>query len=206
MKRVILLNNPKFVKLNNKLYEINTDFRIALKCNEIAKNEKIGDIERAMAIIYMLFGEEGLNCNEMDKLLELGLKYITIFQKNKNGLKTIFESNFELDFQKCEGLIRSSFKFDYNYDPYELDYLHWYDFYNDLNNLSTSEFGNCCILNRVISILNQDASKIENDKDRQKLYETQEILKEKYCVQKEVKLTKEQEKSVEEFYKALEIT
>ena len=39
MKRVILLNNPKFVKLNNKLYEINTDFRIALKCNEIAKND-----------------------------------------------------------------------------------------------------------------------------------------------------------------------
>ena len=125
--------------------------------------------------------------------------------KGQKGLKNEPESKYELDFYKCQGLIRSSFKFDYNYDPYELEYLHWYDFYNDLENLSTSELGNCCILNRIISILNQDTSKIKDSKEKQKIIETQKQLQEKYCVKKEKKITKEQEKSAKAFYKSLGI-
>lgn len=199
------MNNPNYVKVDDKLYKINTDFRVAIECNKIAQNTKIGDYERAMAIIFKLFGEDGLNCVKIDKLLELGIKYISLLDTNKNDLKTNLKANLDIDISKCEGLIRSSFKFDYNYDPYELKYLHWYDFYNDLENLSTSEFGNCCILNRVISILNQDASKIKDNKERQKLVETQKLLKEKYCVIQEKELTDEQEKSAEEFYKALNL-
>lgn len=199
------MNNPNYVKVDDKLYKINTDFRVAIECNKIAQDTKIGDYERAMAIIYKLFGEDGLNCVKIDKLLELGIKYISLLDTNKNDLKTNLKANLDIDISKCEGLIRSSFKFDYNYDPYELKYLHWYDFYNDLENLSTSEFGNCCILNRVISILNQDASKIKDNKERQKLVETQKLLKEKYCVIQEKELTDEQEKSAEEFYKALNL-
>lgn len=199
------MNNPNYVKVDDKLYKINTDFRVAIECNKIAQDTKIGDYERAMAIIYKLFGEDGLNCVKIEKLLELGIKYISLLDTNKNSLKNDLKANYDIDISRCKGLIKSSFKFDYNYNPYELKYLHWYDFYNDLENLSTSEFGNCCILNRVISILNQDASKIKDDKERQKLIETQELLKEKYCVQKEAKLTNEQEKSVQEFYKALNL-
>lgn len=199
------MNNPNYVKVDDKLYKINTDFRVAIECNKIAQNTKIGDYERAMAIIFKLFGEDGLNCVKIDKLLELGIKYISLLDTNKNNLKADLKANLDIDISKCEGLIRSSFKFDYNYDPYELKYLHWYDFYNDLENLSTSEFGNCCILNRVISILNQDASKIKDNKERQKLVETQKLLKEKYCVIQEKELTDEQEKSAEEFYKALNL-
>lgn len=199
------MNNPNYVKVDDKLYKINTDFRVAIECNKIAQDTKIGDYERAMAIIYKLFGEDGLNCVKIEKLLELGIKYISLSDTNKNSLKNDLKANYDIDISKCKGLIKSSFKFDYNYNPYELKYLHWYDFYNDLENLSTSEFGNCCILNRVISILNQDASKIKDDKERQKLIETQKLLKEKYCVQKEAKLTNEQEKSVQEFYKALNL-
>lgn len=199
------MNNPNYVKVDDKLYKINTDFRVAIECNKIAQDTKIGDYERAMAIIYKLFGEDGLNCVKIEKLLELGIKYISLLDTNKNSLKNDLKANYDIDISKCKGLIKSSFKFDYNYNPYELKYLHWYDFYNDLENLSTSEFGNCCILNRVISILNQDASKIKDDKERQKLIETQKLLKEKYCVQKEAKLTNEQEKSVQEFYKALNL-
>lgn len=199
------MSNPEYVKVDDKLYKINTDFRVAIECNKIAQDTKIGDYERAMAIIYKLFGEDGLNCVKIEKLLELGIKYISLLDTNKNSLKNDLKANYDIDISKCKGLIKSSFKFDYNYNPYELKYLHWYDFYNDLENLSTSEFGNCCILNRVISILNQDASKIKDDKERLKLIETQKLLKEKYCVQKEAKLTNEQEKSVQEFYKALNL-
>ena len=197
------MSKPEYVKVDDKLYKINTDFRVAIMCNNIAKDTKICDSERALAIIYVLFGKDGLECTKMDKLLELGIKYINISKDISKQLKNNPSDKFEIDISKCEGLIRSSFKFDYNYDPYELKYLHWYDFYNDLENLSTSEFGNCCILNRVISILNEDASKIKDNKERNKLIEAQNYLKEKYCVSQEKELTKEQEESVKNFYKAL---
>lgn len=197
------MNKPEYVKVDDKLYKINTDFRVAIECNKIAMDKKIGDYERALAIIYKLFGEDGLDCTKMSKLVELGLKYISMSNDLEKGLKDDLEGNFELDMSKCQGLISSSFKFDYGYDPYELDYVHWYDFYNDLSNLSTSEFGNCCILNRIISILNQEPKKIKDNKERQKLIETQKMLKAKYCVSNEKEMTKEQSESAEKFYELL---
>ena len=198
------MNNPEYVKVDNKMYKINTDFRIALECNNIAEDKTIGEYERALAIIYKLFGEDGLDCENQDKLLELAMKYL-LLGREQNSLKNEPHNKYELDFNKCIGLIKASFKFDYKYDPYELEYLHWYDFYNDLESLSTSEFGNCCILNRVTSILNQEPKEIKDNKQRQKLIEAQKLLQQKYCKQEEVKMTKEQEESAKAFYKSLGI-
>jgi len=198
------LNNPNYVKVDDKLYKINTDFRIALECNAIAEDTSIGNLERALAIIYKLFGEDGLNCNNQNKLIELAEKYL-LLGNNKKDLKNKNKEKYELDFNKCIGLIKASFKFDYKYDPYELEYLHWYDFYNDLESLSTSEFGNCCVLNRVISILNQEPKEIKDSTQRSKLIDMQEMLKKKYCKYKERERTKEQEESARAFYKSLGI-
>ena len=198
------MSNPQYVKVDDKLYKINTDFRIALECNNIAEDKTIGEYERALAIIYKLFGEDGLDCENQNKLLELGMKYL-LLGNDKKELKSENKEKYELDFNKCIGLIKASFKFDYKYDPYELEYLHWYDFYNDLESLSTSEFGNCCILNRVTSILNQEPKEIKDNKQRQRLVEAQKLLQQKYCKQEEVKMTKEQEESAKAFYKSLGI-
>lgn len=198
------MNNPQYVKVDDKLYKINTDFRVALECNRIAEDTSIGEYERALAIIYKLFGEDGLDCENQNKLLELGMKYL-LLGNDKKELKNENKEKYELDFNKCIGLIKASFKFDYKYDPYELEYLHWYDFYNDLESLSTSEFGNCCILNRITSILNQEPKEIKDNKQRQKLIEAQKLLQQKYCKQEEVKMTKEQEESARAFYKSLGI-
>lgn len=148
--------------------------------------------------------KNGLDCKNQNKLLELGMKYL-LLGNDKKEPKSENKEKYELDFNKCIGLIKASFKFDYKYDPYELEYLHWYDFYNDLESLSTSEFGNCCILNRVTSILNQEPKEIKDNKARQRLIEAQKLLKQKYCKQEEVKMTKEQEESAKAFYKSLGI-
>ena len=198
------MSNPYYVKVDNKIYKINTDFRVALECNNIAQDKNTGDYERALAIIYKLFGEDGLECDNQSRLIELGIKYLSLGNEEKS-IKSHSDDKFEIDFEKCTGLISSSFKYDYKYDPYEKEYLHWYDFYNDLENLSSSELGNCCILNRIIAILNQDASKIKDSKDRQKLIDAQKMLKQKYCINEEKKVTKEQEESARAFYKSLGI-
>lgn len=195
------MSNPQYVKVDGKLYKINTDFRVALECNDIAEDASIGSLERAMAIIYKLFGEKGLDCENQNKLFELGMKYL-LLGKDKNSLKNEPHDKYELDFNKCIGLIKASFKFDYKYDPYELEYLHWYDFYNDLESLSTSEFGNCCVLNRITSILSQEP---KDNKTRQKLIEEQKMLKKRYCKTEEKEITKEQAESAIAFYKSLGI-
>lgn len=201
------MSNPKYVKVDDELYEINTDFRVALECDRIARDKNIGDYERVLAIIYKLFGEKGLSCQNQNKLVESGLKYLKVndITETEKQLKNENKSKNELDFSKCEGLIRSSFKFDYNYDPYELEYLHWYDFYNDLENLSTSEFGTCCVLSRIQSILNTDISKIKDTKERTKVVDAIKLLKEKYCYSEEKTITKAQEESAKAFYKSLGI-
>ena len=199
------LNNPQYVKVDGKLYKINTDFRVALECNDIAVDKNIGEYERALGILYKLYGEAAFLCENQPRLLELALKYLSLGNE-ENSLKMDSNNNFELDFKKCKGLIESSFKFDYGYNPYELDYLHWYTFYNDLQNLSTSEFGTCCPLNRIASILNQDASKIKETKDRNNLVMLQQELKQKYCVSdnhSKVELTDEQIQSAKAFYEEL---
>ena len=199
------LNKPEYVKLDNgKLLKINTDFRVAIECDSIARNKNIGDFERALAIVYKLFGEEGLNYENQNRLVELSMKYITLGKQQK-GVKNEPRNEYQLDFNKCRGLISSSFKFDYKYDPYELEHLHWYDFYNDLENLSTSEFGNCCILNRIVSLLNYDTSKVKEDKERQKLVEAKRELKKKYCIIEEKEMTEKQKESAKEFYKSIGI-
>ena len=56
------MNNPEYVRTKNgKNYKINTDFRVALKCNEVSMDTSIGDLERTLAIVYLLFGDEGID-------------------------------------------------------------------------------------------------------------------------------------------------
>lgn len=199
------LNKPEYVKLENgKLLKINTDFRVAIGCDTIARNKNIGDFERSLAIVYKLFGEDGLSYQNQNRLVELAMKYITLGRSEK-GVKTNSRDTFQLDFKKCSGLISSSFKYDYKYDPYELDYLHWYDFYNDLENLSSSEFGNCCILNRIVNLLNCDESKIKDSAEKKKIIDAKKELKKKYCIIEEQEITDEQKESAKAFYKSIGI-
>lgn len=163
------MNNPEFVRIGNKKYKINSDFRIAIECNKIAMDNSIGEYEKALAIIFKLFGDSGLSDFENhQKLLELGQKFLRL---NKD-----FEDNHEepdMDFEQDKHYIRSSFIQDYNYNPYDLNYLHWWDFYNDLNGLSNSEFGNCCVLNRVRNLRNYNVSQIKDSKERRKITKAQ---------------------------------
>ena len=53
-----MIKNPEYALVNDRKYKINTDFKIALRCEEISQNKDISDTERALAIIYLLFGDE----------------------------------------------------------------------------------------------------------------------------------------------------
>ena len=193
------MNNPEYVKIGDKKYKINTDFRVAIECNEVAQSNDISDTERSLAIIYKLYGDEGLdNPQDWEKLLKLAIKYFCLE-------KDLEDNNEEpdMDFQQDRYYIRSSFIQDYKYNPYDMKYLHWWDFFNDLSNLSNSEFGNCCILNRIRNLRTIDVSKIKDYKEKERILKAKKQVSLKSQKDVDIEMTDEEKESQDRFYKAL---
>ena len=186
------MNNPKYAEVNGRRYKINTDFRYALKCNEIAKDETIGERERALALIYTLFGEEAMKyTNDYEKLLKIALKYLS------RGEEIDDSEEPDMDFIKDYSYIKTSFRSDYGIKLDE-EKMHWYEFMDLMDGLSNSEMGNCCILNRIRNLRNYDTKDIKDP------IELEKILKAKERVSlKKKTLTQEQEESVDNFLREI---
>lgn len=188
---------PEYIRVGNKEYKINTDFRVAIECNEIAENKNIGDYERALAIIYKLYGSEALNdFNNHQKILELTKKYLACGQE----LKETHEQP-DMDYVEDMDYIEASFMSDYNIDLSNTN-MDWYKFNKLINGLSNSEMGNCCVLNRVRNLRNFNVSEIKDQKERQKIIKAkQQVALKKNKVKKQA--TEKQKESAKKFIEAL---
>lgn len=195
------MTNPTKIKIVEKVYKINTDFRVALECNKIAQDETITDYERALAIIYKLYGDEGLNDVEnYEKLLELGQKYLQIGKDMSSTSKGKYEQS-DFDYEEDYDYIVASFMYDYHIDLNNTE-MHWWTFWNLLNGLSNSEFGSCCILSRIRNLRNYDTSQIKDIKQRTEMEE----MKERFALKKnKPKITKEQKQTRNKFLSKLGI-
>ena len=190
------MNYPEFAEVNGKKYKINTDFRVAIECNEIALDDSIGEYERALAVIYKLFGDEGLNDYENhERLLELGRVFLACGKE----IDTNSGEEADMDFVQDMDYIEASFMSDYSIDLTNVE-MHWWKFFNLMNGLSNSEMGNCCVLNRVRNLRTYDTKDIKDQKQLAKIEEA----KRKVALKKRVKvtkLTKEQERNIENYLK-----
>ena len=193
-------NYPEYAEVNGKKYKINTDFRVAIECNRIAEDNDIGEYERALAIIYTLFGDEGLDDSENHvDLLEIAKKYLTCGK----GLDGSNNEKPDMDFVEDMDYIEASFMSDYHIDLSNVE-MHWWKFFNLMSGLSNSEMGNCCVLNRIRNLRTFDVKDIKDKKERDKIIKAQkEVALKKY--RKEDNLTKEQEESMAELNKIIGI-
>lgn len=179
---------PEFVKVGDKKYKIFTDFRVALKCDEIIRDISIGDYERTLAIIYKLFGDNGLNDkNKRGKLRELALKYLSRGEEPEvsNEAK---EPN--MDFKQDMSYIYASFMSEYQIDLYEKE-MHYYTFLDLLNGLSED-----CVLNRIRYIRDFDINEVDDVKERKRIMELKKSVALK---QDKEKLTEEEKEKMESF-------
>lgn len=191
------MNYPEYIKINDKKYKINTDFRVAIECNEIAMDETISDFERALAIIYKLFGDDGINdTDNYEKLLELAQKYLSCG-------KEVVDNNEEpdMDFIQDMDYIETSFMSDYSIDLANTE-MHWWKFYNLMNGLSNSDIGNCCVLNRVRNLRTYDTKDIKDQKELEKIKKAKEQVALKKKVVKK-NLTDKQQSNINAFYETL---
>lgn len=185
---------PQYVKVGEKKYKINTDFRVAIECDRIARDNTIGDYERVLAIIYKLFGEEGINAFEdHEKLLELGKKYLLCGKETS-------DDEPDMDFVEDYGYIWASIYSDYHGLDIDKENIHWWKFMDLMDGLSNSELGDCCVLNRIRNLRNFDTKDIKDAKEKQKIEEA----KERVALKRNRKVaTKEQQENVEQALKQL---
>lgn len=183
----------KKIQIEDTIYEANTDFRIAIRCNEIATDDTIGDFERVLGILCTIFGDGIDNFKEhpehMEKLLKWAKKWLSCGEE-------IIDTHEQPDMDYVEDMeyIEASFMSDYHIDLENED-MDWHKFNKLINGLSNSEMGNCCVLNRIRNLRNLDLSEIKDNKERQKIAKAKEsVALKKY--KKENHLTKEQEESM----------
>lgn len=188
---------PEYVRVKDKEYKINTDFRIAIECNKIAEDETIDNVERALGIICTLFGEEAIDDEEnYVKLLELAEKYLLCGKEKDNS-----DEEPDMDFEEDMDYIEASFMSDYSIDLSNTK-MHWWKFFNLINGLSNSELGDCCVLNRIRNLRNFNTSEIKDTKEKQRI----EKEKKKVALKKnkkKKKITEKQKQSAVELYTAL---
>lgn len=181
------MNNPEYIEVKGRRIKINTSYKVALRCNEISMDNSISDLEKTFAILYLLYGDEGLNdINDCEELMRLAIKYLSCNQENE-----VDKEEPDMDFKQDWNLIRASFKSDYGINLNEED-LHWWDFYTYLNGLRED-----CVLNRIRELRTYDTSSIKDVKEKNRL----DKAKKRFALKKEINLTKKQQENVENFYK-----
>lgn len=187
------MNYPEYIEINSKKYKINTDFRIGIECDRVANDDNIDDNERALAIIYLLFGKEALeDVKNHNELLKASKLYLNCGKEYKEE-----HEEADMDFIQDFDYIEASFMSDFHIDL-EFSNMHWWKFIKLLNGLSNSETGNCCVLNNIRNLRNMDVSQIKDDKERAKILKA----KQKVALHKKVKtLNEEQMQAMEEFNK-----
>lgn len=180
----------KKIQIEDTIYEAKTDFRTAIRCNEIATDETIGDFERALGIICTLYGTSALdNPSHYEKLLKWALKWLSCGKEIEDT-----GEQPDMDYVEDMDYIEASFMSDYGIDLSESE-MDWHKFSNLMNGLSNSELGNCCVLNRIRNLRNLDLKEIKDEKEKGKLAKAKEsVALKKY--KKENHLTKEQEESM----------
>lgn len=159
------LSYPKFAKVNGHKYKINTSYKVALKCNEVAESD-VSDEERSLAIIYLLFGDKSLdNPKDWEGLLKVALKFLSC---GKEDVTDIDEVNMSIN--EDWSYIQSSFFSDYGIDISKTD-MHFWQFFDLLCGLTDK-----CILNRVRFVRDFDIRQIKDPKEKQKWIKQKEMV------------------------------
>lgn len=200
-----LNNYPDFVEIADKEYKINTDFRVALRCNEISMDDTITEDEKNMAMVYLLFGEKGIEDQTIMEILVYYAYKFLLCQRNFDEEETENNQNDEepdMDFIQDMPFIEASFMSDYHIDLEHTE-MHFWKFMDLINGLTDNEMGNCCILNKIRNIRRRNLQEIDDPKERKEV----ENLQKRFALKrhkKEKEFTEEEIKNMEEFHRLID--
>ncbi|MCM1115605.1 MAG: bacteriophage Gp15 family protein [Clostridium sp.] len=172
---------PEYVRINGEKVKIKTDFKVALKALAVVNDNSIGDYERALAVIYIMYGYLPPN-DQIEMFLQMATKFLQCGKNSENET----DSERDMDLIEDETYINASFMSDYHIDLSKCE-MHFWQFCELITGLTEK-----CILSRVRQIRTCDPNDYE-EKYRHALWRAKEALAlpERY--------TKEEQEKIDEF-------
>ena len=178
---------PKYAEVAGIQYKINTDYRVALRCFEVIDDTSICDEERALAVIYLLFGE--VPTDHLEEFLRIAGDYLRCGEKEATQ-----ESNKrDMDFNADEKYIAASFMSDYRIDLASVD-MHFWQYIQLIQGFTENS-----VMSRVREIRNYDLEELKDPKSRAKM------VKAKEAVALPDKFSKAEQEAIDEFEKLFEV-
>lgn len=165
-----MVEYPEFAEIDGELYKINTDYTYALQCFKIIDDNSISDVERAIAVVSVLFGQENEKGDiiNIPKNINVALEKAAIFLSCGKESKSITDAKKDMDFDYDKEFIYASFISDYKIDL-ENTNMHFWKFCNLISGLTEDS-----ILNRVRDLRNTNLSDYTDPKTRNRIQEAME--------------------------------
>lgn len=157
---------PNYIMIDGVRYDINTDYRVALRCFEIIDDPDISDYERAAAITYLLFTSIPDDKEVMNRMIEMAGKYLRCGTDEEEQTS----HTRDMDLIQDESYIYASFMSDYHIDLSQTS-MHWWMYIELLQGLTEN-----CALSRVREIRNYDLSELKDSKSRSKMANAQKMV------------------------------
>lgn len=178
---------PEHAEVRGIKYKINTDYRVALRCFEVIEDTSIGDQERALAVVFLLFGEVPME--DMAEFLRIAGDYLRCGEKETSQEA----KERDMDFIADEKYIVASFMSDYRIDLASVD-MHFWQYIQLIQGFTENT-----IMSRVRDIRNYDLSELKDPKARAKMAQS------KKAVALPDKFSKAEQDAIEEFEKLFEV-
>lgn len=162
---------PETVLINDKVYEINSDFRTSILFEILMQDNKLSELEKLKKGLELYYPVIPV---DVKQAIEQIMWFFSNGKENNkssksagsNSNKNIYSFDYDADY------ILSAFLDQYGVDLNEVDYLHWWKFKAMFNGLKSD--------NRIVEIMGYrgtDVSEIK-DKDQKDFYrKMQELYK-----------------------------
>lgn len=178
---------PEYAEVGGVRYKINTDYRVALRCFEVIEDTSICDEERALAVIFLLFGE--VPTERLGDFLRIAGDYLRCGEKEE----TQASANKDMDFTADEKYIAASFMSDYQIDLSRVD-MHFWQYIHLIQGFTERS-----VMSRVREIRNYDLEELKDPKARAKM------VKAKEAVALPEKFSKAEQDAIDEFEKLFDV-
>lgn len=184
---------PTKIEANGHIYNINTDYRIALACLKAINDDEISDFQRYIAIETLLLGTDIIDSDR-----EVLKQKIEIYLRCGESENTP-DTEIDFDYFQDDRYIKTSIRQCYHgLNLNNIQYMHWWE-YNDL----ISGLAPDSVLNRIRELRQYNENDIKDPNEREKIKKAKQhvALKRK---KKKVELTEEEMRNVEQFYKKMQ--
>ena len=115
---------PTKIKANNKILNINSDFRNCIKIIEAFEDEDLLDEEKYLILIKRLYIDE-VEDEDLQEAIIKGIKFLDLGEENKNNEENVKRL---YSFTKDDNYIYTGIRQSHNIDLNSIEYLHWWNF------------------------------------------------------------------------------